>query len=181
MRVSARFWSAATSSCVFRCSSSASACERARSCSAGGVAAERRATVPRSRSAVKSWSRPRHEYDQSEREAPIFAYQSGNHRGLEQVARRIGEESWQLVQADPVGDQLLPRIGAAGQERERGTNGARRVVEGAAERDLLVMELVGVERDALVAWEPAEEDHGPSFLDQSECPTPRRGRSGRVD
>ena len=42
--------------------------------------------------------------------------------------------------------QLLPRLRAAREERERGPHRARRVVERAAQRQLLVVDALGVER-----------------------------------
>ena len=58
------------------------------------------------------------------------------------------EERGELRQADLVRDQPLPRIRAAHEEGERGTDVAGRVLEGAAQRELLVVEAVRVHRRA---------------------------------
>ena len=67
-------------------------------------------------------------------------------RRLQVVARRVGEERRDAVEPDLVGDQPLPRIGAAREEGERGAHGRRRVVEGAAQGQLLVVEAVACRR-----------------------------------
>src|SRR5207302_1659984 len=95
-----------------------------------------------------------------------------NHRSLEQVVRRIGEECRHLFERNAVRDQLVPGIRAAREEGKRGAHGVRRVVKGAAKRHLLVVELVGVELDPFAAREPAEQDDGPTLSDQAECLTP---------
>ena len=69
----------------------------------------------------------------------------GDDRGLQVVARRVGEQRGDAVQPDPVRDQPLPRVRAAREERERRAHGRRRVVERAAQGQLLVVEAVRVD------------------------------------
>ena len=78
---------------------------------------------------------------------------------LEVVAGRVGEQRRDAVEPDAVRDEPLPRIGAAREEGERRADVPRRVVEGAAQRQLLVVEPVGV--DAQLAPAPARRSRGP--------------------
>ena len=79
---------------------------------------------------------------------PVRQSHAGNLRedgGLEVVARRVGQQRRHVLEPDAVGDQPLPRIGAAREEGERGADVPRRVVEGPAQRQLLVVEPVRVD------------------------------------
>src|SRR6266508_4611519 len=67
---------------------------------------------------------------------PILPPCSGENGGLQEVARRVGEEADDALEIDAVRHEPLPGIGAAREERERGTHGSRRVVEGADEAEL---------------------------------------------
>ena len=58
------------------------------------------------------------------------------------------------VEPDRVRDQPLERVGAAAEERERSPHVTGRVVERAAQRDLLVVDPVRVDLDACVPGSP---------------------------
>ena len=108
----------------------------------------------------------------------------GNDRRLEVVARRVGEQSRDTLEPDAVRDQPLPRIGAAREEGERRADVARRVVERAAERQLLVVQPVRVDAQLGAALASAEEDDRAARTDELEgvaatrprCPPPRSRR-----
>ena len=74
-------------------------------------------------------------------------------------------------------DEALPRVGGARQEGERRANVPRRVVEGAAECQLLVVKAEGVDRQLSAA----EEDDRAARADELERVTPRSGRPHRLD
>ena len=78
-------------------------------------------------------------------------------------------------------DQPLPRAGAAGEEGERGADGRGRVVERAAQRQLLVVEAVAVDGQLGAARQPAEEDDGAAGADELERVAPRLLGAGRLD
>jgi hypothetical protein len=80
-----------------------------------------------------------------------------------------------------VGDQSLEGEGAACQERERGADVPRRVVERADEAHLLVVDAVRVDGDACVPRETAERQHGAPRPHQRERPLPGVDRAGRLD
>ena len=78
-------------------------------------------------------------------------------------------------------DQPPPGIGAAREERERGPDVARRVVERAAERQLLVVEPVRVDAQFGAGLAPAEVEDGAAWADELERPLPGRFRPRRLD
>ena len=76
-----------------------------------------------------------------------------------------------------MGDQTLPRVRAADEERERGAERARRVVEGAGQGQLLVVEAERVDFDRT----PAEEDDRAARPDERERVVPGLRRADRLD
>ena len=78
-------------------------------------------------------------------------------------------------------DQPLPRIGAAREEGERGADVARRVVEGAAQRQLLVVEPVRVDAQLGAGLAAAEVDDRAAGAHELERALPRLVGSGRLD
>ena len=78
-------------------------------------------------------------------------------------------------------DQPLERVRAAAEERERRAHVARRVVEGAAERHLLVVDPERVDLDAALPREAAEGEDGAAGSHELERELPRLGGAGRLD
>ena len=72
-------------------------------------------------------------------------------------------------------------IGAAREEGERGADVAGSVMEGAAQRQLLVVEPVRVDAELGAGLPAAEVDDGAARADELERPLPRLVRSGRLD
>ena len=117
---------------------------------------------------------------EEERAVQVAQRQRRRHdRGLEEVARRVCEQRGQPVQADLVGDEALPRIRPAREEREGGAHRPGGVVEGASDGELVVVEAVGVERRPRVARQAAEEEHRPAGADEIDgCPPRLLGPHG---
>ena len=101
--------------------------------------------------------------------------------GLEVVARRVGEQRGDALEPDLVRDEPLPRIRAAREERQRGADVPRCVVEGAAQRQLLVVEAVRVDPQRGVRLAPAEEDDRAAGTNQLDRALPRLLGACRFD
>ena len=139
------------------------------------------------RTALTTGSRTEEQLPQQQRPVQL-AQRPRNDGGLQQIGRRIGEERRQLVEQHAVRDQPLPRIGAAREEAERRPHRRGRVVERAAQRQLVVVQAVRIDRRPRVAGQPAEEDDRsaragrarPRRARPARCPPPRSRRPPRA-